>query len=83
MASVVTAWVTTRLSIRADRERWSRDLGLKFAEALSEDPERAYALAKQFAIGLLLVPAAKLAAEAPSLGIRWERNRVLVSYGYT
>jgi hypothetical protein len=53
--SAVTAYFTSKLKVSEEREKWSRDFALKYAEALQTNPAVAASLAKQFAIALLIV----------------------------
>jgi len=54
VASAITAYFTSKLKVSAEREKWSRDLSQKYAEALPTNPAVAANLAKQFAIALLI-----------------------------
>ena len=54
VTSAVTAYFTSKLKVSEEREKWSRDLSQKYAEALQTNPAVAANLAKQFAIALLI-----------------------------
>lgn len=54
ITSAITAYFTSKLKVAEEREKWSRDLSQKYAEALQTNPAVAANLAKQFAIALLI-----------------------------
>src|SRR6266478_642314 len=53
IASVITAWVTTRFKMREERDKWERDLLWKYTELSSRDREAGDNLAAQLAMGYL------------------------------
>jgi pSer/pThr/pTyr-binding forkhead associated (FHA) protein len=54
-SSVATALITSRLKINEERSKWRREFASKYAEAQSRDPKLAEGLAKQFAVGMLII----------------------------
>lgn len=54
IASVVTAYVTAHLTARQEMKRWHTELAGKYAELVADQPAKAQALARQFAIGVLI-----------------------------
>lgn len=58
VASVVTAYVTAHLTARQEMRRWNTELAGKYAELSADRPVQAQALARQFAIGVLILEAA-------------------------
>jgi hypothetical protein len=58
-ASVVTAYVTAHLAARQEMRRWHTDLAGKYAELAAGQPVQAQALARQFAIGVLILETAQ------------------------
>jgi pSer/pThr/pTyr-binding forkhead associated (FHA) protein len=54
VASVVTAYVTAHLTARQAMQRWHTELAAKYAELVADYPTKAQALARQFAIGVLI-----------------------------
>ena len=59
ITSAITAYFTSKMKVSEEREKWSRDFTLKYAEALQTNPGVAANLAKQFAIALLIVNGAR------------------------
>jgi hypothetical protein len=55
ITSVVTAYITTRLKFQQEQAKWERDLAEKIAELRSEDTPQADRLARQFAVGFLIL----------------------------
>jgi hypothetical protein len=55
VTSAITAFVTVRLQMYQERERWQRDFALKLAEFQSTNPDYAVKVAQQFAIGVLML----------------------------
>lgn len=55
ITSAVTAYTTAHFKIREDNEKWQREFALKFAQVQAEDLELSHSLAKQFAIGFLVI----------------------------
>jgi hypothetical protein len=53
IASVITAWVTTRFKMREEGDKWERDLLWKYTELSSRDREAGDNLAAQLAMGSL------------------------------
>lgn len=54
VTSVITAYITTRLKMREEKEKWRREFALKYAEVQATDAARAQRMAAQFAIGVLI-----------------------------
>jgi pSer/pThr/pTyr-binding forkhead associated (FHA) protein len=54
VTSAITAYVTTRLKIKEEKDKWYREFAMKFAEAQSTDRMRAQKMAVQLAIGVLI-----------------------------
>ena len=54
VASVVTAYVTAHLTARQEMRRWNMELPSKYAELVADNPAKAQALARQFAVGVLV-----------------------------
>ncbi len=52
---IITAYITTRIKVRAEKEKWDREFSVKYAEIHSQDRNHAQNLARQFAIGVLIV----------------------------
>jgi pSer/pThr/pTyr-binding forkhead associated (FHA) protein len=52
--SAITAYVTTRLKMREEKEKWRREFAMKFADAQAIDNAGAQEMAVQFAIGVLI-----------------------------
>lgn len=59
LASIITAYITTRLNIRQEREKWKREFTIKYAETQAMDPKRAQSIATQFALGFLIIERVK------------------------
>ena len=55
VASVATAYVTARLTARTQLRRWRAEQAEKYAALAAEDPAKAQALARQFAVGVLII----------------------------
>jgi pSer/pThr/pTyr-binding forkhead associated (FHA) protein len=53
--SAITAYITTLLKMSEERRKWDRDITLKYAEAAVVNREAAETLARQFAVGFLIV----------------------------
>jgi pSer/pThr/pTyr-binding forkhead associated (FHA) protein len=53
-ASVLTAYATYRMTARQDQRKWRAELAEKYA-LLAADQPRAQALARQFAVGVLIL----------------------------
>jgi FHA domain len=70
VASAITAYITTRLKMRDEREQWQREFLAKYADVRSKDRDAAEHLAEQFAVGFLVI-------DRPNA----ERNRVFVARG--
>jgi pSer/pThr/pTyr-binding forkhead associated (FHA) protein len=60
ITSAITAYLTSKLKVSEEREKWARELSQKYAEALEVNPGFAANLAKQFAIALIIVNDASL-----------------------
>jgi pSer/pThr/pTyr-binding forkhead associated (FHA) protein len=54
-ASILTAYVTYRLTARQDQRKWRAELAEKYALLATDQPRAAQALARQFAIGVLII----------------------------
>jgi pSer/pThr/pTyr-binding forkhead associated (FHA) protein len=68
--SAITAYITTRLKMSEERKKWDREITLKYAEATVVNREAAEMLARQFAVGFLIVQ-----------GPTGERGKVFVPKG--
>ena len=55
VASVLTAYVTAHLAARQEMQRWRKELAEKYAALAADRPAQAQALARQFAIGVLIL----------------------------
>ncbi len=55
VTSAITAFVTVRLQMYQERQRWQKDFAIKLAEFQSTNPNQAEKVAKQFAIGVLML----------------------------
>ena len=55
VASMLTAYVTAHLAARQEIQRWRKDLAEKYAALAVDRPAQAQALARQFAIGVLIL----------------------------
>ncbi len=55
ITSFITAYITSNLSNKREEKKWKKEFSLKFAEILTDNPEKAIQLEKQFAIGILLI----------------------------
>ncbi len=69
-ASILTAYATYRLTARQDQRKWRAELAEKYALLAADQPRAAQALARQFAVGVLIIErgdtAARVYAAAPS-----------------
>jgi pSer/pThr/pTyr-binding forkhead associated (FHA) protein len=54
-ASVGAAYLTARATARSQHRRWRADMAEKYATLVGEHPARAQALARQFAVGVLII----------------------------
>lgn len=54
VASILVAYVTAHLTARQDLRHWRAEIAEKYATFLTEQPEKAQALARQLAIGVLI-----------------------------
>ena len=54
-ASIVTAYVTYRMTARQDQRKWRAELAEKYALLTADQPRAAQALARQFAVGVLIL----------------------------
>jgi hypothetical protein len=54
IASALTAYITTRLKVKEEKEKWRREFAIKFADLQSTDRAQAQSLIVQFAIGVLI-----------------------------
>jgi hypothetical protein len=55
VTSAITAYFTSNLKVKEEREKWSRELAQRHAEALTTNPQLAANMARQFAIALLVI----------------------------
>lgn len=55
VTSAITAYITARLKMREERNKWDREFRLKYAEAVLANRGAAEGLATQFAVGFLIV----------------------------
>jgi pSer/pThr/pTyr-binding forkhead associated (FHA) protein len=54
-ASIVTAYATYRMTARQDQRKWRAELAEKYALLAADQPRAAQALARQFAVGVLII----------------------------
>lgn len=54
-ASLVTSYATAHFTARQELRRWKADMAEKYGALVAEQPARAQALARQFAVGVLIV----------------------------
>jgi hypothetical protein len=54
-ASILTAYATYRLTARQDHRKWRAELAEKYALLAADQPRAAQALARQFAVGVLII----------------------------
>ena len=54
-ASTLTAYATYRLTARQDQRKWRAELAEKYALLAADQPRAAQALARQFAVGVLII----------------------------
>src|SRR5262245_58206508 len=54
LTGAITAYITTRLRMKEEREKWNREFGLKMAQIESVDGIQAKRMAVQFALGILI-----------------------------
>jgi len=54
-ASVLTAYATYRMTARQDHRKWRAELAEKYALLTADQPRAAQALARQFAVGVLII----------------------------
>jgi pSer/pThr/pTyr-binding forkhead associated (FHA) protein len=54
VTSAITAYFTTRLRIKEEKEKWRREFAVKYAEVQATDNSLAQKMATQFAIGVLI-----------------------------
>lgn len=54
ITSAITAYITTKVKMKEEREKWRREFTLKYAEAQVSDIAHAQRLREQFAIGVLV-----------------------------
>ena len=53
--SILTAYATYRLTARQDQRKWRAELAEKYALLAADQPRAAQALARQFAVGVLII----------------------------
>ncbi len=79
VTSIITAYVTSRLSIRQERIKWQREFAIKLAEAKSQDANLAKSLASEFSVGFLVVEVDGIRQKVPipfSGDVRVGRHRL-------
>jgi len=54
-ASIFTAYATYRMTARQDQRKWRAELAEKYALLAADQPRAAQALARQFAVGVLII----------------------------
>lgn len=54
-ASILTAYATYRMTAHQDQKKWRAELAEKYAELVADKPRAAQALARQFAVGVLII----------------------------
>lgn len=54
-ASILTAYVTYRMTARQDQRKWRAELAQRYAQLAADQPRAAQALARQFAVGVLVI----------------------------
>lgn len=54
-ASIFTAYATYRMTARQDQRKWRTELAEKYALLAADQPRAAQALARQFAVGVLII----------------------------
>jgi len=54
-ASILTAYATYRMTARHDQRKWRAELAEKYALLAADQPRAAQALARQFAVGVLII----------------------------
>lgn len=54
-ASIVTAYATYRMTARQDQRKWRAELAEKYALLVADQPRAAQALARQFAVGVVII----------------------------
>ena len=55
VVSAATAYITTRLRMREEAQKWQRDLAVQRAITRSKDPQAAEQMAIPFAIGVIVI----------------------------
>jgi pSer/pThr/pTyr-binding forkhead associated (FHA) protein len=55
VASTLTAYATYRMTARQDQRKWRAELAEKYALLAADQPKAAQALARQFAVGVLII----------------------------
>ena len=55
VTSAITAYFTSKLKVSEEREKWSREVSQKYAEALATNPGVAAHMARQFGIALVVL----------------------------
>jgi hypothetical protein len=55
VASILTAYATYRMTARQDQRKWRAELAEKYALLTADQPKAAQALARQFAVGVLIL----------------------------
>jgi len=55
VTSAITAYFTSKLKVSEEREKWSRELSQRYADALATNPGIAANMARQFGIALLVI----------------------------
>jgi pSer/pThr/pTyr-binding forkhead associated (FHA) protein len=54
ITSAITAYFTSKLKVSEERQKWSRELSQRYAEALATNPGIAANMARQFGIALVV-----------------------------
>ena len=54
VTSAITAYFTSKLKVSEERQKWSRELSQRYAEALATNPGIAANMARQFGIALVV-----------------------------
>ncbi len=55
ITGAVTAYLTSKLTISEEHKKWNRELALKYARVVNTNPSFAQSLAKQAAVGYLVI----------------------------
>jgi hypothetical protein len=55
VSGLITAYAAMRFRLREERDKWNKDLALKYAATHAESPTTASNLAEHFGVGVLIV----------------------------